>query len=265
MNPRSTSVYFLPHAPRVPTIRIETLADTDALSAHQAQWSALWRQVPDATPFQSPAWLLCWSRHYAPDRTGAVIALQGEEMLALLPYFFWQGTLRLAGTGPSDYGDALVAPGALRVADALLESLAEIARRHDCERIDLRQLRPGSALLTAATPAAWRSETQADDTCMSMRLRGHDGLDAASPRWRRNIARMQRKLENVGACTLQPVSAAQAQNGARLLLWLHERRWTARGEAGLFGDELLRAFVGDVIPNVSDAGLLRLYRLACNG
>ena len=37
MNPRSTSVYFLPRATRVPEIRIETLADTDALNARRAR------------------------------------------------------------------------------------------------------------------------------------------------------------------------------------------------------------------------------------
>lgn len=93
------------HVARAFAPRIELLPDLAALRAHQAQWFSLWRNTPDATPFQSPAWLLCWAKHYAPDRTGAIAVLDGGELLALLPYFTWNDTVWLAGTGTSDYGD----------------------------------------------------------------------------------------------------------------------------------------------------------------
>lgn len=246
-------------------VRIEVMPDLDVLIARKPQWWTLWRGIADATPFQSPAWLLCWARHYAPDRTGAIAAWRGDRLLALLPYFSWDGAVWLAGTGPGDYGDALIAPGAAHVAPALLQALAGVAGQRHCERIDLRQLRPDSALLAAATPAGWRSATSNDEPCTSVQLHGRDGLDAISPRWLRNIMLAQRKLEKAGTCTLAPVPAAQAKAGARLLLWLHEKRWRARGETGLFaGDGLLRSFVRAVIPDLQRSGLLRLQRLMCD-
>jgi len=252
-------------APRVqhaPEPRIEVLPDIDALRAHQAQWFALWRNVPRATPFQSPAWLLCWAEHYARGRTGAVAVKDGEELLALLPYFLWHDALWLAGTGTSDYGDALIAPRAARFAGALLGTLAAIAQDKGCDRIDLRQLRPNYGLLSAATPRGWRDEVTPGESCMSMPLHGEAGLGAASKRWLHNAAYARRKLGCTGSWVLQRVPSDESSHAADVLLCLHERRWNARGEAhGLFADTLLRDFVHDVIPRLGCAGLLRMHAL----
>ena len=252
-------------APRVqhaPEPRIEVLPDIDALRAHQSQWFALWRNVPHATPFQSPAWLQCWAEHYAPRRSGAVIVKDGDELLALLPYFVWQDGLWLAGTGTSDYGAALIAPRAAGLADALLDTLAVIAQESGCDRVDLRQLRPESALLAAATPRGWRDEVTPGEPCMSMPLHGEAGLGAVSKRWLRNTAYARRKLARAGSWVLQRVPSDESSHAADVLLCLHERRWSARGEAhGLFADTLFRDFVHDVIPRLGCAGLLRMHAL----
>lgn len=247
---------------RGPATRIEVIADLDALTARKAQWNDLWRRVPDATPFQSPAWLTCWARHYAPDRTGAIAALCGDTLVALLPFFFWKRALWLAGTGPSDYGDALVAPDAPPIADALLQALAGVACDRGCGRIDLRQLRARSALLAAVAPRGWRDRIEPGDACMAMRLDPPGGLGSAPGKVRRNLARASRMLDRFNA---ERVPEDQVRNGVRALLHLHERRWQARGEAGLFANRRLRAFVRAVAPNLQDAGLLRLYWLTRDG
>ncbi|MGN6790738.1 MAG: GNAT family N-acetyltransferase [Rhodanobacteraceae bacterium] len=250
------------HVARAFAPRIELLPDLAALRAHQAQWFSLWRNTPDATPFQSPAWLLCWAKHYAPDRTGAIAVLDGGELLALLPYFTWNDTVWLAGTGTSDYGDALVARRAAQLVDALLEKLAAVARDGGCARIDLRQLRPGSALLSATAPAGWRDEIMSGETCMSVPLHGEAGLGAASQRWRHNIAYARRRLGRIGPWTMQRVPPEESSHAADVLLGLHARRWGARGEpSGVFADAMLRDFVHDVIPRLGSTGLLRMYAL----
>lgn len=249
-------------AQRASAAHIERLPDLEALRAHRAAWFSLWRSLPGATPFQSPAWLLCWAMHYAPDRTGAVVLRGGDELLALLPYFSWHGTIWLAGTGPSDYGDALVAGCAAPHVDALLERLAAIARERGCDRVDLRQLCPQSQLLAATTPPGWRSEVAPGEPCASLPLHGESGLGAATAHCRRNIRCASRRLGRAGAWSAQQVRAGEAAGGAELLLRMHERRWTARGEpSGLFADARLRAFVRDVIPRLGSAGLLRMYTL----
>jgi CelD/BcsL family acetyltransferase involved in cellulose biosynthesis len=61
---------------------------------------------------------------------------------------------------------------------------------------------------------------------------------------------------------LQRVPSDESSHAADVLLCLHERRWSARGEAhGVFVDTLLRDFVHDVIPRLGRAGLLRMHTL----
>jgi CelD/BcsL family acetyltransferase involved in cellulose biosynthesis len=43
-------------------LKAEEVADTAGLEALRADWVDLWRRVPTATPFQSPAWLVPWWR-----------------------------------------------------------------------------------------------------------------------------------------------------------------------------------------------------------
>jgi len=249
-------------ARQAPGARVAILPDIDAMRERQAQWFALWRNVPDATPFQSPPWLLCWAEHYARGRSGAVVVEDGDELLAMLPYFLWQETLWLAGTGTSDYGDVLVAPRAARLVDVLLDALVVVAQENGCGRVDLRQLRPESALLAAPAPRGWRSETTPGEPCMSMPLHGEAGLGAVSKRWRRNAAYARRALGRTGTWVLQRVPADESSHAADVLLCLHERRWSARGEPqGVFADRLLRGFVHEVIPRLGGAGLLRMHAL----
>lgn len=247
---------------RASATRIDVLQDLDALRAHQSQWFSLWRATPDATPFESPAWLLCWAKHYAPDRTGALVVRDGDALLALLPYFSWNGAVWLAGTGPNDYGDALIDQRATEHLDALLARLATIAQERECDRVDLRQLRPRSRLLAAATPPGWRGETVPGEVCTTLRLHGERGLGEATAHCRRNLRCAARRLDRAGPWSVQRVPADEAGSAADVLLGLHERRWSARGEpSGLFADGLLRGFVHDVIPRLGCAGLLRMYAL----
>src|SRR6185437_5585189 len=114
---------------------IEVLGSLSELTALRAEWWTLWHSLPDATPFLSPTWLLCWARHYAPDRTRAIAVREHGILVALLPFFNWRGELLLAGTGPSDYGDALIAPGREELASVLLEALGSAAGALGCARI----------------------------------------------------------------------------------------------------------------------------------
>ena len=131
-----------------PAYRISVLGSLAELAALRADWWALWHRVPNAMPFLSPAWVLCWARHYAPDRTRAIAVREHGVLVALLPFFNWRGALLLAGTGPSDYGGALIAPDHEALSDTLLDSLAAAAGTLGCARLDLQQLHPDSPLLS---------------------------------------------------------------------------------------------------------------------
>src|SRR5690348_16292115 len=140
-----------------PARSVEVLGSLSDLAALRAEWWELWHALQQPIPFLSPSWLLCWARHYAPDRTRAIAVREHGILVALLPFFNWCGELLQAGTGPSDYGDALIAPGREELASLLLEALGSAAGALGCARIDLKQLFAASPLLHASTPQGCQS------------------------------------------------------------------------------------------------------------
>ena len=128
-----------------------------SLEGLAGEWDALWRRCPRATPFQHPAWLIPWARHHAPGRCGAVALRAEGRLVGLLPAFVWEGAALLAGTGPSDRGDALLAPGFEGHASCLLTALRS-AVPEPFDRADLQQLAPDSPLLGPPAPEGWTEE-----------------------------------------------------------------------------------------------------------
>jgi CelD/BcsL family acetyltransferase involved in cellulose biosynthesis len=94
------------------------------------EWTALWRRVPGATPFQSPAWLMAWWRHFGTGAPRVLIARAGEELAGVLPLYELRepGICKLLpiGIGLSDYIDALVDPAWPDAGNAMLAAVSDI-------------------------------------------------------------------------------------------------------------------------------------------
>ena len=243
-----------------PSTRIEEMPSLAHLESVHEQWLALWKCCPDATPFQAPAWILAWARHFAPDRTRALAVWRQGVLHALLPFFTWNGSLLLAGTGPTDYCDGLFAPGHDDEAGRMLEMLGAIAERESM-RVDLQQLRASSPLLLARTPAGWLEEMHAGPECPVTQLSGSAGLDGISRQRLKKLGRLQRHLQNEDGYVLGPGNDEDTGNAAETLERLHTCRWERRGGRGVLADALMRAFMRTVIPDLSAAGLLRITQL----
>ncbi len=239
-------------------VEIELL-DGPGLDRAAAEWAALWRRCSGATPFQAPDWLLPWARRYAPGRARAAALRRAGRLEGLAPVFTWEGALLLAGTGPSDRGDWLLAPGAESMAGRLLEAMAALPCG-DFERIELRQLGPGSTLASAPAPPGWSEERAADEACLVAPLTGEDGLGAATKKCRENWRYAMRRIDREGG-TVERVPEGQVPQGMAELARLHGQRWRARGETGVLDDPLLDGFLRDAAPGLARSGLLRLYRL----
>lgn len=238
------------------------LLDDRALHGLGEEWAQLWHRCA-ASPFQHPAWLLPWARHHAPGRLGAA-ALRVEGRLAgLAPVFVWQGTLLLAGTGPSDLGDWLLPGEAEEVAVDLLAAMLEAAPG-PFERVDLRQLPPRSSLARAAAPAGWSGPVTDDDPCLVAPLEGADGLAAASKKCRSNWRYAVRRIGREGG-VLEQVAAGEVRDAMEDLARLHALRWEDKGESGVLADPLLDRTLRDAAPALSAAGLLRLWRVRLGG
>ena len=249
---------------QAPARSVEVLGSLPELAAVRAEWWALWHTLPQPTPFLTPSWLLCWARHYAPDRTRAIAVREHGMLVALLPFFSWRGEVLLAGTGPSDHGDALIAPGHEGLAPVLLDALVAAAAALGCARVDLQQLPPKSPLLNAPDPHGWESHLREGDLCTTAYAQGEDGLGCINGKTRRNLRLALRNLEREGEVVIAPLAKPEWRGAARTLEWLHGRRWRQRGESGKLADPLMCAFMRSVIPDMGEAGLLRFYRLKCD-
>lgn len=231
----------------------------DRLAGLRDEWSELWRRCGCATPFQSPEWLLPWARHYAHDRCAAAALRVHGRLTALLPVFSWRGALLLAGTGPSDYGDGLFLPGAEGWAAGLISALAA-APAGSFDRIEFRQVRPGSPLLATSAPDGWRDTVADDEVCPVLRLQGEGGMDAASAKLHANWRYALRRIEREGG-TVEPVPREETAEAVAALERLHAARWRQRGEAGVLSDPLLCRLLRDAVPGLAAPGLARLHRV----
>jgi CelD/BcsL family acetyltransferase involved in cellulose biosynthesis len=232
----------------------------DGLEALRPEWAALWARDLVATPFGHPAWLLPWARTHAPARTRAVALRCDGELVALAPVFEWEGALLLAGTGPSDYGEALFAPGAEQAAGALLAAVAEHAAGAGL-RLDLQQLRPENPLAGATAPDGWAETVEAGEVCPVAPVVGPEGVGAMPGKWRRKLGYTRRRALDQGGWTSERAGPDTLPEITEALFALHAQRWRSRGEGGVFEDDLLVRLLREALPEMQAAGLLGLHTL----
>src|SRR6478735_6397040 len=127
----------------------------DALAGLESDWWDLWRRAPAATPFQTPAWLLAWWRHFAPGEPFTIVAERDGRMTGLAPFYLEDGALgrRLlpVGISVSDYHDVLLDPACAAESWQALITTA-LAAPDDWERWDWEELMPQAAALNLPWP-----------------------------------------------------------------------------------------------------------------
>lgn len=188
--------------------------------------------------------------------------LVGLAPLFIRPASFGIREVLLLGTGISDYLDVLLEPGAAAQVSALLfEHLHANQERWDI--CDFQQLRPGSALLDAAAPHAWRSALNVQEVCPVLKLpKTGDSLSQRVPAHMLDkLWYYRRRLHKLGPVAIE---SAGPENFAELLenfITLHQRRWAARGQDGVLHDPRLQRFHREAAQRMLEAGVLRLYAL----
>lgn len=237
--------------------------DDAALHALRPEWDALWRRMPDASPFQHPGWLLPWWRQFGTGQPRVACIRHDDRLAGILPlYVLDEGAPRLLpiGAGTSDHLDALLEPGV--PVDGLLHPL--LAEGHPC---DLIEMPPGAALLGLSAPSDCRAIWRDDSLCPVLVLPGTvEALNEAIPaRTLRKLRMNRNRAERAGGA---PVETATADTLAPLLaelIRLHQARWTEAGEAGAFADPRVAGHLAEAAPALLAAGLLRLEAVRLDG
>lgn len=253
-------------------MRVDELTCAADLVRLRADWEQLWVRAPEATPFQSPCWLLPWWTHLGRGAlAGIAVRDAGGELAGVAPLYIHRdpatGARQLlpVGIATTDDLSLLAAPGwEERVAGCLAGYLAD--RRGDWDLAEFPQQRLGSALLRMVVPGAGRHEVVQGEPSPVLPLGGPEGAGPAiPPPMVRNIRYYGRRARQAGALAHELADAGRLPVFLQALLDLHARRWAERGEPGVLGDAAVQAVHRDAAPLLQAAGLLRLYGLRLDG
>jgi CelD/BcsL family acetyltransferase involved in cellulose biosynthesis len=249
-------------------VRIEQVTTETGIDRLAPQWNALWRRVPDATPFQSPEWLLSWWRWFRTGTPLILVARSGSELIGILPLYFLveQGYRKLLpiGISLSDYLDALIDRSVSGTVDAMLATIAEIPHWDECH---LPSMSPDAALFTASLPSGLIESRHPDESCSLLMLPSTvEGLDSVlSQKRRQNLRRAQRRMASVAEPKFEIADDARIFEAMRELFRLHGKRWERRGLPGVCAEPLVRNFHMTAARRLLEAGMLRLYSLRLDG
>src|SRR5437879_5591684 len=96
-------------------LTIREARSLDELEHLRSDWNHLWSRCPETTPFQSPAWLIAWSKHLARGELLVLSFTREENLVGIAPFHILVDRTEtkqvlLLGTGISDYLDIITAP-----------------------------------------------------------------------------------------------------------------------------------------------------------
>jgi CelD/BcsL family acetyltransferase involved in cellulose biosynthesis len=242
-------------------LHIEAITNEADLDRFAPEWQALWRRVGDATPFQSPHWLLPWWRSFGTDMPLVLTVRAAGNLVGVLPLYRRdeQGCRKVLpiGISLSDYFDALVDRAIPAAADALLAAITAQGGWDECY---LPGLPSGAALLAAAAPPGLRDCRRQDETCLFV------PLPPPLPRKKRqNLRRARHMTERTGRASVTLAAQGDVAAAIDALFRLHEKRWRRRGLPGVCAGEAVRRFHRAAAERLAAIGQLRLYTLAIDG
>jgi CelD/BcsL family acetyltransferase involved in cellulose biosynthesis len=273
-------------------LTVSILRDMAELERLRGEWEALLGRASGLHPSLTPTWLLTWWRVFGPsdDRRLRTLAVRdGRELVGLLPLLerrhVYHGLvpmrrLELLASGErhedeifSEYLGPIAAAGREDdVARALAGSLD--AQRGIWEELVLPALE-GDSPAVAAFDAALRAQGFACERTISGQCpyvalpeRWDDYLAALSSDDRYMAKRSLRDFEKWAGPSGE-VEVARThedlQRGRDILHRLHETRWQAGGQDGVFASPVFRRFHDMVMPALLDRGELDLRWLMAKG
>jgi CelD/BcsL family acetyltransferase involved in cellulose biosynthesis len=255
----------------------ELVTDVERLAALAPEWDAL--AVACALPQMSPAWVLAWWRHVAPDGAvpRTVVVRNGEQVVGLAPFYVEPG-----GGGRIDYRlpgieiAARLAPLALpgrewEVAEAVSAALAHAEPRPDALRFEgipleghwLAALQDGWP--GPLRPPLWRTQVEGNPL-LALEADSFDAwLAGRSSNFRGQMRRLRRRFAEAGGVSRLATRATLAADAAALTR-LHAMRWEERGHSNLVDlGERFAAMVVDCGERLLADGRLALRVLELDG
>lgn len=236
----------------------------DAVSA---DWQRLVQAMPNAMPFQTPAWVSAYARHWP--REGAtmhlVTARRDGRLVAVLPLMFESrriGPLPLRVATPiynphMPLTDVTVAAAEADVVPALIDWLL---RRSGLgiARLDLPGVAQDAACgqwLTQATLPRRRSLLTSEAARIDTRMDYDTLIKGVSSKHRSNLSRSTKRAETIGPLRYEIYQGdALISQGWPLLLEIEASGWKGRAGTAIGNDVMLASFYQDAARGLESVG-----------
>jgi CelD/BcsL family acetyltransferase involved in cellulose biosynthesis len=248
-------------------MRCETVRGVAALSALAREWWCLFRAAPSSAPFQSPAWLLPWSRHLGPGDILAVQVRKQSELVGLAPFSIARESdervLRPLGSGVTDICDGLAAAGCEREVAASV--LTALMNEPGWDRCDWDGLPPASPFAQALEERLHASRSEEIAPVLAI-APGADALAEAIPRGMAvNLQACRKRAERMGGLRVRVPAPGEADRFLDCLFALHAARWRSGGEQGVLGHASVQAFHRETLPALIEEDLARVHLVEVGG
>jgi CelD/BcsL family acetyltransferase involved in cellulose biosynthesis/glycosyltransferase involved in cell wall biosynthesis len=230
---------------------------TESLQNLEPEWQELYERCPDATPFQSPAWLLPWWTAFGQGETWMLTMRSRGRLTALAPLVIKSRRAMLMGAGISDYLDVLAEPG------IDVSPFASYLSRHR-SHWGVCELTPDYRPLEVPRGLAVSERDEGVFPYLSLPGSPEQLDGSLPPRLLRNLRRDEGRLRRAGSLKFEAAGAANAEEFLKALFQLHGARWNRRGEDGVLKDDSVCLFHQLSAPRLLSQGLLRLYGLRFN-
>lgn len=248
------------------TCTLRMLHATPELESFQHAWDCLWREDPDATPFQHPGWLLPWWRQFGQRDLRAVLVSKNGKPAALLPFYVYRNPgsrerqLLLLGVSTSDYLDGIFTRNCTN--EHVGAAIRLLRREGNWDVLHASQLRHSSRLLHALQR---ERGVQSSLGAHCSRLRAVR-MPELPVKIRRNAMYYRNRAARRGHLKFMTATGT----GSSLALFdslvrLHAAQWKRRGEPGVLADPRVLACHREAIPLLHSADLLRISSLRLDG
>jgi CelD/BcsL family acetyltransferase involved in cellulose biosynthesis len=255
-------------------LKIAAITFEDFLALGHA-WNAALEKSLENHIFLTWEWLSTWWKHYGNrNREFLVItARDNGKIFAAAPlmntqYKLWGFTLRkieFLGTPASDYHSLLLTVQGQNYAKQMLECALNTVNDWDC--LELREVPDNSITATALRGVAgqglcFAEKTQSICRYVPLPTNFENYFSSLGPQFRRNFRRARKKLRrNFNASYQAHCEPDDVDHNMEVFIELHQKRWRARRQAGVFGVQTFRGFHKEVAEAFARRGWLILFIL----
>jgi CelD/BcsL family acetyltransferase involved in cellulose biosynthesis len=251
-----------------PALSARIVEEPDELGRLREEWDAL--AVQSGRPFAAPAWGLSWWETLRPARAELrlVVMLEGDGLAGIVPLYCSKRAYAPLG-GATAPVEPLARPGFERqVAEAARAALAEASPRPATVEVEMHGSSPdwagllGDGWLGGRDARRW---TKLDTPVPRIDLgEGYEAwLQAKNARFRREMKRRRRKLEEAGG-SFRYATAETLERDVATFMRLHRQRRAGQGGTSLTDDGIERMLVA-VGRELLAAGRFRLLAIDLEG